>query len=76
MVNGRGDGRGRHCVLRRESYPLKRIALILWTEPVVVLSASVGVTGVLAKEHIISGWIPLALLAVVTPIQRALVTPR
>lgn len=54
---------------------MKKLADILWTEPVVILSASVGVTGVLAKEHVISGWIPLVLLAVVTPIQRALVTP-
>jgi hypothetical protein len=54
---------------------VRKLVDILWSEPVVTLSVSVGVTGVLAKEHIISGWIPLVLLAVVTPIQRALVTP-
>lgn len=49
---------------------------MLWREPVVVLGSITGAVLVLSQEHIIASWIPLVVLAVVTPIQRALSEPR
>lgn len=54
---------------------MRKVAQILSNEPVVILSIATGVTAVLSKEHLIAPWITLAVLAVVTPIQRQLVTP-
>lgn len=55
---------------------MKRLAEIIWGEPVITLSVATGVTGVLAQQGIVAAWIPLVTLAVVTPIQRALVKPK
>jgi hypothetical protein len=54
---------------------MSKLARILWTEPIVVLSAATGVTAVLAEQHLVPGWIPLVVLAAATPIQRSLVIP-
>lgn len=55
---------------------MKRITVTLSNEPVVVLAIVTGVVSVLAKEHIVPAWIPLVVLAVATPVQRAMVSPR
>lgn len=55
---------------------MKRIIVILANEPVVILAIVTGVVGILAKENILPGWVPLVTLAIATPIQRALVSPR
>lgn len=54
---------------------MKRVAEILYSEPVAFLSVLVGVTTLLAKEGLIAGWIPLVALAVAAGIQRGLVEP-
>lgn len=54
---------------------MKRVIKILYTEPVAFLAVTVGVTTLLAKEHIIAGWIPLVALALSAGISRALVEP-
>ena len=54
---------------------MSKIAKILWNNPVVTLSVAIGVTGVLAEQHLVPSWVPLVVLAAVTPVQRSLVTP-
>lgn len=54
---------------------MRVVAKILYTEPVAFLTVLVGVTTLLAKEHIIAGWIPLLALAISAGINRALVEP-
>ncbi len=55
---------------------MKKIASILWREPVVILSATTGSAVALSAEGVIPGWGALLVFAVVTPIQRALVKPK
>lgn len=54
---------------------MKRILVVLYTEPVVVLGIATGVSAFLAKQGIVAAWVPLLVLAVATPIARALVSP-
>lgn len=54
---------------------MSRVAKVFWNDPIVTLSVVTGVTGVLAEQQLIPGWIPLVVLAAVTPVQRSLVTP-
>lgn len=58
-----------------ESLTVSKVAKLFWNNPVVALSALTGVTGVLAEQQIVPGWVPLVVLAAVTPVQRSLVTP-
>lgn len=54
---------------------MKRLLDLLYSEPVVILSAVTAVTAVLSQQHLVPTWVPLVVLAIVTPIQRQLVTP-
>lgn len=54
---------------------MSKIINIFWREPVVTLSITTGTAAVLAEQHLIPAWVPLIVLAVVTPIQRAAVIP-
>lgn len=54
---------------------MSKVIKVFWNEPVITLSCATGAAGVLAEQHIIPAWIPLVVLAVVTPIQRHFVTP-
>jgi hypothetical protein len=54
---------------------VKAIAQALYTRPVVFLAVvQAGVTTA-AAAHVISGWIPVVTLAIVTVLQRQLVSP-
>lgn len=55
---------------------MSKIAKIFWSEPVVTLSCATGAAGVLAEQHLIPIWVPILVLAVVTPLQRFFVTPK
>ncbi len=54
---------------------MKKLIKLLWEEPVIVLAIVTGCSAVLAQQGLIPPWVTLLVLAVVTPIQRFLVTP-
>lgn len=55
---------------------MKAIVKALYTEPIIFLGAVQAAVTVLAAEHVITGWIPLATLAVIAALQRRLVSPK
>lgn len=55
---------------------MKAVLRTLYGEPVVFLGALQGAATALAAAEVITAWIPLVSLAVVTPIQRHYVKPR
>ena len=54
---------------------MKKIAAVLWTEPVVFAGVVTGVASALAAEGLISGWIPVVLIAATAPVLRHFVSP-
>lgn len=54
---------------------MKRIAAVLYSEPVIFLGVIQGVLTALAAESVITGWIPVVSLAAIVPMQRYFVTP-
>jgi hypothetical protein len=54
---------------------VKKIAKLLWNEPVIILGIVAGITSILAREHVVPPYVPLITLAITTSIQRAVVSP-
>lgn len=54
---------------------MKRIAAVLWTEPVVFAGVVTGIVSALAAEGMISGWIPVVVIAATAPVLRRFVSP-
>lgn len=55
---------------------MKAVAKALYTEPVVFLGTLQLALTALAADNVITGWIPVASLAIVTGIQRYFVNPK
>jgi len=55
---------------------MKAVLQGLYREPVVFLATVQGAATALAAAHVITPWIPLVTLAIVTPLQRFYVNPR
>jgi hypothetical protein len=55
---------------------MRAVARALYTEPVIFLGATQGAAVALAAGHVIAPWIPIVVVAITTPIQRAMVRPR
>lgn len=54
---------------------MRGVVLALYREPVVFLAAVQGGLTAAAAAHVISGWIPVVTLAVVTGVQRTYSKP-
>lgn len=54
---------------------MKTILAALWREPVIFCGVLTGVASALAAEGLISGWIPVVVIAATAPVLRRFVSP-